>query len=184
VADFPSPSATPLFLHTWSRFAAGADAGRIGGAVQSASITWPSANQATYIPMWLPWPYLVNRVFWANGSSVTTVNVDFGIYSAADGTLIYSTGSVARSGASASQYVTPTAFVLPPGMYYFGHSCSSTTANRGGVGATTAGTVGRLALAGILQQASALPLPATMSPVTVANVILPLCGVTRTASGF
>lgn len=148
----------------------------------TASATWPVASTAFYVPVYLPWPYPVARVFWYNGSSVASVNVDFGIYTA-DGTLIYSTGSTARSGASAAQYVTPTSFLLSSGRYYFGHSCDSTTANRGGVASTT-GTVARSALAGLLQEASALPLPATMTPVTIANVYLPLCGITRTASGF
>jgi len=150
----------------------------------TASGTWPVGNAAFYVPMWLPWPYQVKRVFWYNGSSVTTVNVDFGIYNA-DGTRIYSTGSTARSGVSASQFVSPgTEILLLPGRYYFAHSCDSSTVNRGGVAATS-GTVGRLALGGILQEnLGAVTLPATMTPVTVANVYIPLCGVTRTASGF
>ena len=184
MADFPTLYPTPLFVHTWSPWSAFDDIyGVIGSITFTASGTWPVASAAFYVPIWLPWPYLVSRVFWYNGSSVASVNVDFGIYNA-DGTLIYSTGSTARVGASAAQYVTPsTPFVLSPGQYYFGHSCDSTTASRGGFTSTT-GTVGRLALAGYLQQGSALPLPATMTPVTVANVYHPLCGITRTASGF
>lgn len=182
--DFPSVYPTPLFIHTCSRYAGGVDLRGCGAPTMAASITWPSANQATYIPFVLPWPYTVNRVFWLNGSSVTTVNVDFGIYSG-DGELLYSTGSTARAGASSVQYVTvATPMVLSPGPYYFGHSCSSSTTNRGGQGAVTGVTLPRMALAGFLQEASALPLPATMTPVTPANGILTICGITRTASGF
>lgn len=181
--DFPRQPPTPLFINSWSYFSAVFEyVGSAGTPTYAASITWPSANMAVYIPFWLPWPYTVRRVFWMNGSSVTTVNVDFGIYNA-DGTLIYSTGSTARSGASALQYVAPTAFVLSPGSYYFGYSCSSTTTNRGGSGALPA-LSGHFAMAGIQQEASALPLPATMTPATVANPVLPLCGITQTASGF
>lgn len=181
--DFPSTPVTPLFIHTFGEFSAAYDVGVISGLSGSASGTWPVASTAFYIPVWLPWPYPVKRVFWYNGTSVTSVNVDFGIYSA-DGTLIYSTGSTARSGSSSAQYVSPTPFVLPAGRYYFAHSCDSTTANRGGVTSTSPANVARCALGGLLQEASALPLPATMTPATIANIYIPLVGVTRTDSGF
>lgn len=181
--DFPRQPPAPLFINSWSYFSSIYEYVCSGGQpTYAASITWPSANMAIYIPFWLPWSYTVRRVFWLNGSSVTTVNVDFGVYNA-DGTLIYSTGSTARAVVSTLQYVTPTAFVLPAGSYYFGYSCSSNTTNRGGGGAVPALT-GHFAMAGFLQEASALPLPAAMTPVTVANPVIPVCGITQTASGF
>jgi len=184
MADFPANPPTPLFVHTWTQWSSALDLYKIHGTLTiTASATWPVASTAFYMPIWLPWHYPVARVFWINGSSVTSVNVDFGIYND-DGVLIYNTTSTARAGASVVQYVTPSApFILPPGRYYFAHSCDSITTNRGGM-ATSTGTVARYALAGLLQEASALPLPATMTPVTVANVFFPLCGITRTASGF
>lgn len=178
--DFPTLPPLPLFVHTWSVDNAG-EVLWLNQAVAIASITWPVANTAFYVPVALPCPYPVKRVFWINGSTAS-LNMDFGIYTA-DGTLIYSTGSTAASGTSAPQYVTPTEFLLAPGRYYFGLACSNTTANAGGQG-NTSQTVGRLRLAGVLQQATALPLPATMTPAAVANSCLPICGVTRTASGF
>lgn len=182
--DFPATTPTPPMVHSYSRWAAGYAANNIDVVTFNTAVTWPVGNQATYVPFYLPWPYPVRRVFWFNGSSVASVNVDLGIFSS-DGTQLYSTGSTARSGASVAQYVTPAnPILLPPGAYYFGHSCDSTTASRGGMGATAGTTVAHLALAGILQQASALPLPATMTPVTVANVNLPLVGITRTATWF
>ena len=181
--DFPGQPPTPLFIHTFSRWSGVRDVGGIVGTLNPASMTWPVANTAFYIPIWLQWPYQVERVFWLNGSSVTSVNMDFGIYNA-DGTRLYSTGSTVAVGANATQYVTPSPdFILSPGRYYFALADSSVTANRGGVG-TTSGTTARMRLGGILQEASALPLPDPMTPVAVANVCLPLCGVTRTTTGF
>ena len=182
--DFPSLPPTPLFVHTWTRWgAADSIIGPSGGSLGSpASLTWSVANTAYYIPMIIPWPYQVRRVFWINGSSVTTVNMDFGIYTA-DGTKIYSTGSTAEAGASATQYVTPTEFLLSPGPYYFALACSSITANRGGQG-NNGVAVNKLRIGGVLQQATALPLPATMTGAAVANSIYPICGVTRTTTGF
>ena len=181
--DFPGQAPTPLFVHTWTRWAGGFDKSGLDGAMSLASLTWPVASTAFYTPVYIPWPYQVERVFWINGTSVTSVNMDFGIYTAS-GNKIYTTGSTAESGASATQYVTPgTKIVLSPGRYYFALACDSTVAARGGQGSSS-GTLPRNRMAGILQQASALPLPATMTGIAATNVCSPLCGVTRLTTGF
>ena len=182
MTDFPNLPPLPLFIHTYTRWSAGLEVGQGLSALDIASITWPVASTALYIPVSLPWPYPVRRVFWINGSSVTSTNMDFGIYSAS-GERIYSTGSTGASGTSAVQYVDPTDFMLDAGSYYFALADSSTTANRGGQGNTSV-DVERVRLSGVLQEASALPLPATMTPSAVANACFPICGITRTASGF
>lgn len=179
--DFPAVYPLPLFISTWSLDYSG-QAFWTEQSRTASSITWPVANTAFYLPFTLPFAYPVRRVFWVNGSSVTSTNMDFGIYTA-DGTRLYSTGSTAQAGISAVQYVTPTEFLLSPGRYYFALACSSTTANRGGTGNIPASAT-RQRLIGNLQEASALPLPVTMTGVAVANSCLPLCGITRTASGF
>ena len=109
--------------------------------------------------------------------------MDLGIYTA-DGSRIYSTGSTAQSGASAAQFVSPTKVILlSPGRYYLALACDSVTANRGGQAATTTTAVaGRLA--GILQQASALPLPATATFAAMSSAFTPYFGITRTPTGF
>lgn len=175
---------TPLFIHTYSARYSCAFSLRGMSLVFAASITAPVANQATYMPVTIPFFYPVNRVFWVNGTSVTSTNRAFGIYTQ-DGTLIYATASTAAVGASVTQYVTPASpFILAPGGYYFAMVSDTTTANRGGAGNTATLTVQQRALCGILQEGSALPLPATMTPVTVANAYHPLCGITRTITGF
>ena len=183
MADFPVVSVPPLFLHTWTRWSGGLTMVYQGSITTIVSTTWPSANLAKYIPMFLPFYYNVRRVFWVNGSSVTTTNRDFGIYTAS-GTRIYSTGSIAASVASVPQYVTPsTDLWLSPGNYYFALSTSTVTANRGPEGATNT-TLARERLCGFLQEVSALPLPATMTPAVVSSLTFPLCGVTSTTTGF
>jgi hypothetical protein len=183
VSDFPQDPPLPLFVHTLSRWSGVQDMANLNAGLSLASLTNPSANLAKYIPVTLPWPYPVKRVFWVNSSSVTSTNFDFGIYTG-DGRKVYSTGSTAASGASLPQYVTPgTSFILSAGRYYFGLSCSSITASRGGQG-TTSMSIADERMVGMLQEASALPLPATMTGVAVANPYIVLCGVTRTASGF
>lgn len=153
----------------------------LGANFTGTSLTWV-ANQALYIPFSIPWTFPVRRVFWANGSSITTTNRDFGIYTAS-GTKIYSTGSTAASGTSVLQYVSATEFLLSPGRYYMAITTDSATASRGGFGVSTV-NIARLAMAGCLEQATALPLPATMTPVTMALSVFPLIGFTSTSSGF
>jgi len=142
-----------------------------------ASGTYPSANLAIYVPFYLPWPYTLQGGGWVNGSSVTGT-ADFGVYSAAGARLI-STGSVSRSGASAPQLIDFSGtIVLPPGLYYMAMSASSGAANTNWQNASVTSATGKML--GILQQATAHPLPATMSPAAWASTGYPLMGLYRT----
>src|SRR6185295_9653455 len=171
MTDFPATQC-PLFFHTYSIWSS-LVALRNHAAIAPASITW-TANQAIYMPVTLPWPYPVNRVFWVNGSVVTTSNCDFGIYSQS-GARLYSTTSTAQSGTNVPQFVTPTTpFTLPAGRYYFAWVSDNTT-NRG---FGNLSTVAFQAMSGLLTQATALPLPATETFATVTNVGQVLCGIT------
>jgi hypothetical protein len=175
----PRQEVTPLFVTSWGRFAANTDIRGVLGAPQPASMAWPTANLAMYVPFAIPFNYPVRRVFWVNGATVTGT-FDFGIYTLG-GARIYSTGATAQSGASVPQYITPTAFVLTPGRYYFALSCNGTTGlGFGAVAVTT--TEGRFA--GLLQQGSAATLPASATFAAWASTGYPLFGITRTASGF
>ena len=182
MSDFAGLDALPLtppFLSNFSRFGSMATVRAVDGAANPISATYTTGNQARYYPMSLPWPYLVNRVFWANGSSVTG-NRCFAIYTR-DYKQIYTTGSVAASGGTALQYVTPTPFLLQPGDYYFGFNNSGTTNTVWGK--TVSAESQRYA--GILQQAvgaTALPDPMVPAAATVASINI--CGVTWTDSGF
>lgn len=179
MSDFPNPGVTPLLISTWSRYTCGYQNRIISNLTVPAQRTWV-ANLAVYIPFWLPFPYPLKRVFWANGGTVTTSNADVGVYSS-DGARIYSTGSTALSGASVLQFGAAADALLNPGVYYLAYSCDNTT-NRAN------GTVASLAdgrIWGLLQQSSAFPLPATMTPVAWdATGFYVLAGITRTSTGF
>lgn len=179
MTDFPQPGMLPLFVHTYTRWGPVRDLQ--GGSInQPTTFNWV-ANQAVYMPVAIPWPYPVNRVFWVNGSTITTSNVDFGIYTPS-GSRIYSTGSTALTATGAPQFVTPaTPFVLPAGSYYFAYVCDTAISRSFG---TNIGTAANGALAGMLSQATALPLPATATFATYVTPGLELCGITRTPSGF
>jgi hypothetical protein len=183
MSDFPrsKAAALPLFVSTHSHYGAGFENHLMSGGAVPAAVTWV-ANLVAYVPVAIPFAYPVNRVWWVNGSTITTTNVDFGIYTRG-GALIYNTGSTAMAGISSVQYVTPsTKFLLAPNAYYFAWTCSSSSSNRGFASANTANGA---KLAGLLQEAGSIPLPASMTPATWAQTFaVPLCGVTRTASGF
>lgn len=177
--DLPAP-VTPLFVGTNSRYFASATLRLCAPTL--GVITWV-ANQAIYMPVAIPWHYPVKRVFWYNGSTVTTTNVDFGIYTPGGGR-VYSTGSTAMGTASEIQYVSvATPFILAPGAYYFAWTCSNTTARANG---WTITNQQQMQMLGCLTQATALPLPnpATFASYGATPLGIPMCGITRTASGF
>lgn len=180
--DFPGQGYPPPFLSTYSEWSCFQELkGATGASITAASTTWTTANQARYYPIHIPWRYPVRRVFWVNGSTTTSTNNDFGIYTS-DLTRIYSTGSTAQSGASVPQFVTPTAFWLPAGDYFFGMNIDSASTNRCFGAASTADNQ---RAAGIFQQAvGAVTLPATATPAVASVVGVNLCGITWTASGF
>ena len=184
MTDFSSPAsiALPLFVGAHGQFGALPTANAISNNTGASAVRTWTAKLISYAPVWLPFPYPVNRVFWANGSTNTTTNVDFGVYTW-DGTRIYNTGSTAMGTVSTIQYVTPgTTFVLAPGPYYFAWTCDNTTSR----GYSMSGTANASRLAGLLQETTAgFGLPATMTPVAFAQAWGPsVCGVTRTTTGF
>jgi hypothetical protein len=184
VSDFPAvaPGVLPTHIGTYPCiFSSSATCRDIFAGTGGASNAWGTANTAVYMPICLPWPYPVKRLWWINGSAGSgSGHVDVGIYTIG-GARIVSTGSTVMSGASAVQYVSlGTAIILGPGSFYMAYTNDGTTNRSFGYAPTAA--QGRQS--GFLMQASALPLPAsaTFATTTVAN--MPFCGITRTASGF
>lgn len=181
MTDFPRGETLPLFVSSIVQFSPVSAAQGYLASANTAAFNWPAEKEIIYIPMSIPWSYPVNRVFWANGSTVTSNN-DFGIYTK-DGARLYSTGSTTAVGVSQCQFVTPgTPFVLAPGDYYFGLSMEGTVTNRAHGFSTVAAAEGRMV--GLLQQLSTFPLPSTATFAAWASTGVPLCGITRTASGF
>lgn len=99
-------------IGTWSRYGPGSN----GGAALSMSSNW-TAQLAVYIPMSFPMAVPVKKLWWINGSNITS-NSDVGIYDSA-GNKIVSTGAIA--GGTASQLTSNDVgdLTLPPGEYYF-----------------------------------------------------------------
>lgn len=182
MSDWADPNSPPPFLHTWSRHSAVWEIrNATSGGAAAASLTFATGNQARAVPIHNPWWYPVRRVFWVNGSAVTGTR-DFGIYTRdSSPRKIYSTGSTAIGSASVPQYVTPTAFWLPPGDYYFIFNCSATTNAIFGLAFTAA----LQRYGGVVQQAvGAVTIPDPFVPAASTVAGLGIWGVTSTASGF
>lgn len=169
----------PTHINTWTRWLSGNTLRTTASQGTPAAITWATANTAVFIPMAIPWAFNAQRAFWMNGS--TLGNADIGIYTPG-GAKLWSAGSTAQSGSSVLQFVTITGgMILNPGAYYLGFVVSGTTTAVGGFLPTAASA----SATGLLQQASALPLPASATfaaPTT--PVGFPLAGLTSTPSGF
>jgi hypothetical protein len=183
MSDFPRGKALvlPLHISTFGRWS-NIQMQKQGAASAAPSATTWISGLIVYTPIAIPFPYPVNRVWWINGSTITTTHVEFGIYTSG-GAKVYSTGSVTQVGASTVQYVTPaTPFVLPPDRYYFAWVCDNTS-SRGYTPTITNANQGRLC--GLLQEAASIPIPASMTPASFAQTFgAPVCGITRTPSGF
>jgi hypothetical protein len=178
--DYPRDAAVPTHIHSFMRFCNILAAKNIGNIGVPASGAWGTANTAIYIPVRIPWPYVVRRMFWVNGSAAGG-NCDIGLYSIGGGK-IYTAGSTAGSGNTAPQYVTPgTEILLSPGVYFIAFAADNTTANRLTLSALTAAS-GRPV--GYYQQASAFALPSPASFAAYNAVGIPLVGITNSSSGF
>ena len=151
----------------------GADMAGMGASAPSDAAVWPTANLALYVPFYVPETIIIKRVFWSNGSTVSG-NVDMGIYDDA-GTRIASTGSTAQSGTTAPQTVALAA-TLTAGMYYLGLAMDNIS---GRITRATGGTggIGILVATGMVQEASAFPLPNPATFAALTTNYMPLFGV-------
>lgn len=142
-------------------------------SVGGTSAVWPGTNSAYLVPFAMRSPYLVRRVWWANGSGTITGNVDVGIYTLS-GTLLVSSGATAQANASVIQSVAlGTPFLLGPGSYYMAMSSSSATATFFHFAPSTIS----LQQLGVAQAGTANPLPATVTFATITSNHLPLFGI-------
>ena len=139
-----------------------------------ATLVYPAANLAIFIPFRSRYPFLCANAFWNNGTLGTVSNIDVGVYSK-DGTRLWSTGSTAQSGASVIQSVDITDKKIGAGMYYIAIACDNAA---GQLFASTFTNASLDTLAGIRQQSTAFPLPAVATLGDCTQTYLPLFGFT------
>lgn len=171
--DFAQSGAIPDTIWTGGMYGVGVGTrAPAAGSNPFASTAWATANLAILCPVFIPCRYPVKNLFVYNFATLGG-NVDVGIYSE-DLQLLASSGSTVQAGASTIQFFAKD-IVLRPGQYYFGMSSSSTTAT---FAASQLGTATRERYFGLLQMATALPLPQTFVPASVANARVPGIGIT------
>lgn len=128
---------------------------------------WPAANRALYVPVRVPFPCTVLKLGWSHGAS--SGNGDIGLYETG-WTRLTSTGSQAPSGSNVDQWYDVTDVTIARGIYYLSMS-TDTGATATWWSFSPAATLCQAL--GILQQASAFPLPATATPVACASAYVP-----------
>lgn len=140
-----------------------------------ASATWPTANLAIAIPLYVSAPGYVQQFWWANGAAVSG-HVQMALCDEFFN-VIAQTPSTVPAGTSAPQSVTISSPVLVvPGRYYLVLSCDNTTQTFLAWLAAAAVTNINRSL-GIAEQATAFPIPTPVVPASSARSYVPLCGV-------
>lgn len=126
----------------------------------------PAANVGYFIPLALPYPVTVTKLWWVNGGAVAG-NVDMGIF-AEDGTRLVSAGTTAQVGTTNVQSVDVTDTTLGRGRYYMG-LCSDTSGTTQRFGAIVPAVLGNAQALGLLEDAScAPPMSTNANPATFA----------------
>lgn len=153
MGDWPQGrEANQVIISTGSKDAIGQE---LGCYFTSSVLTtaWPTANLALYIPFIIHDPWLLQLILISNGATVSG-NVDVGVFDGQQNRIV-SKGSAAQAGTSAVQSLDVTDTTLEPGRYYMGVALD----NNVGMISGYAVAAPLPAAAGVLQQASAFPLP-------------------------
>lgn len=163
---------TPHIIHPWSDISMMNELQGNGAGVPSGGAVWPAANDAIFVPFCIfDETVTIARVWWYNGTAVAG-NVDVGVYDT-NGTKLFSSGAIAQAGTSAPQSTDITDYVLGPGAYYMGISCSSASAT---IFRSAGVDVQMERLMGMFKMASAHVLPATATFAAVDAAYVPLFG--------
>jgi hypothetical protein len=153
--------------------------GRPGATACSTNTPWV-ANLGVYVPFRIHERITIYEWWWTNGTLTTAHNVDFGVYNE-DFTQIQSLGSTvgATTASLLCNTSTWTDLTLDPGSYYMAFSDSSI---RNIV--CSADAAGLYQAMGVMEQASALPLPSPAVPVAYTRAFLPAFGMNLHSVAF
>ena len=171
---FSLPTITP-----WSLESLGAQLNSQGLAMSAAQSTfWFTSNAAIFVPFTLSMQITAQTVFWYAATGVG--NADAGIYDVS-GNLLGHCGTTVTGVSSTLQstaLLTPATF--GPGVFYLALSCSTIGANTL-YSITPGGPI--MASFGCAYKTAAMPLPANVSMVTIANIAnakIPVFGIAMT----
>ena len=157
-----------LVLNPMCAVSIGIESLSMGNNSAPGGAAWPAADSAVFVPFSLERPWTFRRTLHYN-SGAASGNQDLGIYTRG-GHRIVSTGSFAASGANAAQIGTIAETTLPPGAYYMAMACSNTSSK----GAVAGMSIAEARMLGVMEMASAMPLPATATLTAATNAVIPM----------
>lgn len=136
-----------------------------------ADAAWPNANTAVVVPIILPTNGVITKMFWSNGSTISTPgSVDVGVWSTG-GTLLTSTGSQTPSGTTNVQTIDITDYPIARGVYYMGMTASVANAANYTVSSRALANAAHARAAGAYEITSAAPpFSTSASPATFASL--------------
>ena len=137
-----------------------------------ASVAWPSANLAMFVPMRLPIPVIVYKL--AIGAGATAAgNFDVGIYDAG-GNRLASSGATAK-GASVEHIIDIADLKIGPGLFYLAMSADGTNNYRVLLPSGTSPVpLQKTRLYGVMEAAASYVLPATVTFAAATFAPLPM----------
>lgn len=166
---------TPPMISTYSTYVLGPNIAGValGAPVGSNSVT---AGRALILPLNLPEPVVIQKVFWITGDAGSgSALIDIGVYDETYN-LIVSAGGVALGATATTLFdSTITTTRLGRGQYYIAivvDTAGTFLTNSLGVSAA-------MRASGQMMQASAYPLPATLTPVVVNTSLIPAFGISQ-----
>jgi hypothetical protein len=133
----------------------------------AATNTWTTANTAIYHPIRVTHPVVATKLHWLSGD-VVNGNYDIGLYDAT-GRKLASSGSTAVPGTSTTVLYDMADLYLEQTIVYVALALSSATCRY--YGFKLASDIQEMRLSGLVEQASALPLPATATFATLSAAV-------------
>lgn len=166
----PTYGARPgeVVIHPWSYQSLGV--ALFAMAQTPSSQNFVTASLAVYVPFWVPETVVVTQLGWFNGAAVAG-NLDVGIYDEAGARLV-SSGSTAQATTAALQAVDVTDTTLIRGSYYLALASDTSDATQKLYAVLPEAGIPQSL--GLLQEASAFPLPATATFAKYASAFIPV----------
>lgn len=172
------PAGVEPFVHPFGRHGF---VDSVNAVANPSSAAYPAANRAHYFPVVIPVACTIYRLFWLNGATASTNNVQVGIYNDNDagadgpGTSVVLGTSTLASGASICQFDNITDTALSPGRYWIAVWCNGTTTTLHR--SAPSASLGRF-VNGYLESSLAGGLPATATPAQQTTPYVPVFGFT------
>ncbi len=158
----PTPELMPpMFVNSFGM----ESTGRVNRSTAPTSGTWVAINRIIYVPFSLNRTVTAYRLFWLNGATVGTNNLQAGVYDQNFARMIAGTSTLS-AGANICQFDNITDTVIGPGRFYMALWGSGVTMTV--LRTSTASSAG----GGVYYETAAGGLPATATPVSPATTAL------------